>query len=116
MGQHAENGTSQGGAHLNDELHVRVSGIARRDEGGVQGTAERGQGIHGLLVVEPEDGINASGELGADWNKNEAEDSWSFKKSMVSKHLSIFPSAPVKKNVFQSGWQRSRVYSEIHAA
>ncbi|MEQ2209859.1 hypothetical protein XENOCAPTIV_004906 [Xenoophorus captivus] len=67
MVQQAENGSPQTGSHLDDKLHIGVNGEAGGDEGSVQGTAEGGQRVHGLAVVEPEDGINSPGELGADW-------------------------------------------------
>lgn len=69
--EQAEDGAAQGGAHLDDELHLVVGGVTRRDKGGVQGAAERGQGVHGLLVVESEDGVHAAGELGANCGVNE---------------------------------------------
>lgn len=67
MVQQAENCSSQTGSHLDDKLHVCVDGEAGRDEGGVQSPAEGGQRVHGLPVIESEDGVNSSGELGADW-------------------------------------------------
>lgn len=63
--QQAEDGSSEGGAHLDDKLHLVIGGEAGRDEGGVQRAAEGGQGVHGLPVVESEDGVDAAGELGA---------------------------------------------------
>lgn len=66
MREKAEDGAPEGGAHLDDELHLVVGGVTGCDEGGVQGAAERGQGVHGLLVVEAEDGVHPAGELGAD--------------------------------------------------
>lgn len=65
MVQETENSSSQAGPHLDDELHVSVDWEAGRDEGGVQRPAEGGQRVHGLPVVEAEDGVNSSGELGA---------------------------------------------------
>lgn len=67
MVQQAENDSPQTGPHLDDKLHVGVDGEARRDEGSVQGAAEGGQRVHGLTVVEAQDGIDSPGELGADW-------------------------------------------------
>lgn len=66
MVQQAENSSSQTGPHLDDKLHVGVDGKAGSNEGGVQCPAEGGQRVHGLPVVEAEDGVNSSGELGAD--------------------------------------------------
>lgn len=67
MVQETENGALQTGPHLDDKLHVSVDGEAGRDEGGVQRPAEGGQCVHGLPVVEAEDGVDSSGELRADW-------------------------------------------------
>ena len=64
--EQAEDGAPEGGAHLDDKLHLVIGGVTGCDEGGVQGAAEGGQGIHGLLVVESEDGVHSAGELGAD--------------------------------------------------
>lgn len=66
MCQQAENGPAQAWPHLDDKLHVSVDGEAGRDEGGVQRPAEGGQRVHGLPVVEAENGVNSAGELGAD--------------------------------------------------
>lgn len=65
VGEQAEDGAAQGRPHLDDELHFVVGGVAGRDEGGVQGAAEGGQGVHGLLVVESKDGVDPAGELRA---------------------------------------------------
>lgn len=54
------------GPHLDDELLRPVQGEAGRDEGDVQRPAEGRDGVDRLLVVEPEDGVNASGELRTD--------------------------------------------------
>lgn len=70
--QETENSSSQAGPHLDDKLHISVSGEAGRDEGGVQCPTERGQRVHGLLVVEAEDGINSSGELGANCQQKQS--------------------------------------------
>lgn len=35
----------------------------------MEGTAEGGQRVHGLLVVEAKDGVDSSGELRADCNQ-----------------------------------------------
>lgn len=67
MGQQTENSSPQTGPHLDDKLHISVDGEAGGNEGGVQRPAEGGQRVHGLSVVEAEDGVNSSGELGADW-------------------------------------------------
>lgn len=75
MVQQTENGSPQTGPHLDDELHVGVNGEAGCDEGGVQGATERGQRVHGLPVVEAEDGVNPSGELGADWWQRQSKGS-----------------------------------------
>lgn len=63
--EQAEDSTPEGGAHLDDELHLIIGGVTGRDEGGVQSATEGGQGVHGLLVVESEDGVHSTGELGA---------------------------------------------------
>lgn len=73
MREQAEDGAAEGGAHLDDKLHLVIGGVTGRDEGGVQGAAERGQGVHGLLVVESEDGVHPPGELGANCRET-AED------------------------------------------
>lgn len=61
----AEDGTPEGGAHLDDKLHLIIGGVTGCDEGGVQSPAEGGQGVHGLLVIESEDGVHPTGELRA---------------------------------------------------
>lgn len=63
--EEAEDSTPEGGAHLDDKLHLIIGGVTGCDKGGVQSTTERGQGVHGLLVVESEDGVHPTGELGA---------------------------------------------------
>ena len=70
-GEETEHSPLQRRAHLDDELDVGVDGVTGRDEGGVQRPTEGGQGVHGLLVVEAEDGVHASGELGADWKQKQ---------------------------------------------
>lgn len=65
VGEQAEDGAAQGRSHLDDELHLVVGGVTGRDEGGVQGAAEGGQGVHRLLVVESKDGVDPPGELRA---------------------------------------------------
>lgn len=65
VGEQAEDGAAQRRSHLDDELHLVVGGVTGRDEGGVQGAAEGGQGVHGLLVVESKDGVDPPGELRA---------------------------------------------------
>ncbi|TNN88666.1 hypothetical protein EYF80_000998 [Liparis tanakae] len=67
MVQQTEDSSSQTGPHLDDKLHVSIDGEAGSNEGGVQRPAEGGQSVHGLPVVEAEDGVDSSGELGADW-------------------------------------------------
>lgn len=54
------------GPHLDDELLRPVQGEAGRDEGDVQRPAEGRDGVDRLLVVEPEDGVHAPGELRTD--------------------------------------------------
>ena len=73
MGQQTENGSPQTGPHLDDKLHISIDGEAGGNEGGVQRPAEGGQRVHGLPVVEAEDGVNSSGELGADWRQGHRE-------------------------------------------
>lgn len=41
-----QNSTLQGWAHLDDKLHICISGEAGRDKGCVQGSTEGGQGVH----------------------------------------------------------------------
>lgn len=65
VGEQAEDSSTEGGPHLDDKLHLVIGGVTGCDEGGVQGAAERGQGVHGLLVVESKDGVHPAGELGA---------------------------------------------------
>lgn len=60
MGQQTQNGSPQTGPHLDDKLHVGVDGEAGGDEGGVQRSTEGGQRVHGLPVVEAEDGVDPS--------------------------------------------------------
>lgn len=65
VGEQAEHSAPQGRPHLDDKLHLVIGGVTGRDKGGVQSAAEGGQGVHGLLVVESEDGVHPTGELGA---------------------------------------------------
>lgn len=67
MVQQTENSSSQTRPHLDDKLHVSVDGEAGSNEGGVQRPAEGGQRVHGLPVIEAEDGVDSPGELRADW-------------------------------------------------
>ena len=71
MVQETENSSSQTRPHLDDKLHVSVDGEAGCNEGGVQRPAEGGQRVHGLSVVEAEDGVNSPGELRADWRQTQ---------------------------------------------
>lgn len=38
--EQAEDSTSEGGAHLDDKLHLVIGGVTGCDKGGVQGAAE----------------------------------------------------------------------------
>ena len=67
--QQTQDGALQGWAHLDDKLHICISGEAGRDKGRVQGSTEGGQSVHGHLVIESKDGIHPSRELGADCNE-----------------------------------------------
>lgn len=67
--QKTQDGTLQGWAHLDDKLHICISGEAGSDKGRVQGSTEGGQSVHGHLVIESKDGIYPSRELGADCNE-----------------------------------------------
>lgn len=78
MREQAEDGAAQGGPHLDDKLHLIVGGVTGRDEGGVQRAAEGGQGVHGLLVVESEDGVHPAGELGANCKDSRGREDVSF--------------------------------------
>lgn len=69
MVQQTEDSPSQTGSHLDDKLHVCVDGEAGSNKGGVQRPAEGGQRVHGLPVVEAQDGVDSAGELGADWER-----------------------------------------------
>lgn len=69
IGQETKDGPLKRRAHLDDKLDVRVDWITGCDEGSVEGTAEGGQSVHGLFVIEAEDGIDSSGELRADCNR-----------------------------------------------
>ena len=73
MGEQAEDCAPKGGPHLDDKLHLIICGVTGRDEGGVQSAAERGQGVHGLLVVESEDGVHPAGELRANCRDGRAQ-------------------------------------------
>ena len=66
----AQQGALDVRSHLQDELLGSVQGEAGCDEGHVQCPAERGDGVHTLLIVEAEDGVHAPGELGADWTED----------------------------------------------
>lgn len=72
--EQAEDSSAEGGAHLDDKLHLIISGVTRCDKGGVQSATERGQGVHGLLVVESEDGVHPAGELGANCRHSKGQD------------------------------------------
>lgn len=74
MREQAEDSSAEGGAHLDDKLHLVIRGVTGCDKGGVQGAAERGQGVHGLLVVESEDGVDPAGELGANCRNSKGQD------------------------------------------
>lgn len=87
MGQQTENSPSQARPHLDDKLHISVDGEAGRNEGGVQRTAEGGQRVHGLPVVEAEDGVNSSGELGADWRQGQRAGSGQGQAHSQNSHL-----------------------------
>lgn len=84
MREQAEDSTPEGGAHLDDKLHLVIGGVTGCDKGGVQGAAERGQGVHGLLVVESEDGVDSAGELGANCRDSRGQEDTSV-KALISK-------------------------------
>lgn len=71
--QQAEDRPPQGRPHLDDELYLIVGGVTGRDKWGVQSAAERGQGVHGLLVVESKDGVHPAGELRANCRDSRAQ-------------------------------------------
>lgn len=80
---------------LQDELVVGLDGEGRRDEADMQRAAERHQHVDGAPVVQAHDGVDALGELGADWNtdtarrvKNKMEQH--LAKSSVSERESVF--------------------------
>lgn len=95
MRKQAEDGTPEGGAHLDDKLHLIIGGVTGCDEGGVESPAEGGQGVHGLLVVESEDGVHPAGELrtncGDRRGQKDVERVFSIK---ASTHLQTSASSP----------------------
>lgn len=64
---------------LQDELVVGLDGEGRRDEADVQRAAEGHQHVDGAPVVEAHDGVDALGELGADWDTGKVRRVNSFK-------------------------------------
>lgn len=79
MREQAEDSTTEGGAHLDDKLHLVIRRVTGCDKGGVQGPAERGQGVHGLLVIESEDGVHTTGELRTNCRDSRGQEDISFK-------------------------------------
>lgn len=67
--QQGQQRSSDGWPQLQRELALALGGEAGRDEGDVQGTAEGRQRVHRALVVQAEDGEDAAGVLGADWEE-----------------------------------------------
>lgn len=59
---------------LQDELVVGLNREGRRDEADVQRAAERHQHVDGAPVVQAHDGVDALGELGADWDTDNSEE------------------------------------------
>lgn len=84
--EEAEDSAAEGRAHLDDKLHLVIGGVTGCDKGGVQSAAERGQRVHGLLVVESEDGVDAAGELGANCRKSREQEvsQWNAPAFMVN--------------------------------
>lgn len=64
-----QQGPPDGGPQLQRELTLALGGEAGRDERDVQGAAEGRQRVHRALVVQAEDGEDAAGVLGANWEK-----------------------------------------------
>lgn len=78
--EEAEDSTPEGRSHLDDKLHLIIGGVTGSDKGGVQSAAERGQGVHGLLVVESEDGVHPAGELRANCRDSKVHEGHELKK------------------------------------
>lgn len=83
MREEAEDSTPEGRSHLDDKLHLIIGGVTGCDKGGVQSAAERGQGVHGLLVVESEDGVHPAGELRANCRDSKVHEGHELKKNMI---------------------------------
>lgn len=90
MREQAEDSTPEGGAHLDDKLHLIICGVTGCDKGGVQSAAERGQGVHGLLVVESEDGVHSAGELGANCRESRGQEDKGVKTRVSKPRVCMF--------------------------
>lgn len=51
-------------SQLDHKLVVGIDGEAGRDEAHVQSATERHQHVHGLPVIQADDGVHSFGELG----------------------------------------------------
>lgn len=68
--EEGQQSTSDGWPKLQGELTLALCGKAGRDEGDVQGAAERRQCMDRAFVVQAEDGEDTTGVLRANCGKN----------------------------------------------
>lgn len=69
MVEEGQQSPPDGRPELQGELALALGGEAGRDEGDVQGAAERCQRVDGALVVQAEDGEDTAGVLRTNWRR-----------------------------------------------
>lgn len=90
MVEQRQKGSSDGRSQLQRELALALGGEAGRDEGDVQSAAEGRQRVDRAFVVQAEDGEDAAGVLGTNWEKKRTKQMKVFLSHVDASQFSRF--------------------------